>query len=98
MQADCKDVAGNPELVAEAVQTIMRVFKEENPYEKLKALTRGRKSTEEEISNLIDVLEKVPHDVKKRMKQLTAENYTGLAEELVDLYFAESGHRPDAGA
>jgi adenylosuccinate lyase len=93
-----QDVAGNPELVAEAVQTIMRVFKEENPYEKLKELTRGRKSTEEEISNLIDVLEKVPHDVKKRMKQLTAENYIGLAEELVDLYFAESGHRPDAGA
>ncbi len=93
-----RDVTDNPELVAEAVQTIMRIFKEENPYEKLKALTRGRKSTEEEITSLIESLEKVPVDIKKRMKHLTVESYTGLAEKLVDLYFAESGHRSDDGS
>lgn len=85
-----KDIEANPELVAEAIQTIMRIYKEENPYEKLKALTRGRKSTAVEIDNLIDSLEKVPQDIKARMKLLTARSYTGLAEKLVDLYFRKS--------
>lgn len=85
-----KDIDDNPELVAEAIQTAMRVYREENPYEKLKALTRGRKSTTDEIAALIDSLEKVPHDVKSRMKLLTTERYTGLAEKLVDLYFIKT--------
>jgi len=86
-EAITKDIDDNPELVAEAIQTVMRVYKEENPYEKLKALTRGRKSTAPEIAALIDSLENVPHDIKSRMKLLTTKQYTGLAENLVDLYF-----------
>lgn len=89
-EAISKDIDNNPELVAEAIQTVMRVYKEENPYEKLKALTRGRKSTADEITALIDSLEKVPHDIKSRMKRLTAGCYTGLAEKLVDLYFCRT--------
>ncbi len=85
-----RDMEDNPDLVAEAIQTIMRVYKEENPYEKLKALTRGRKSTAGEIAGLIDSLEKVPQDVRAKMKRLTADRYTGLAERLVDLYFQKT--------
>lgn len=81
------DLAANPELLAEAVQTVMRVYKEENPYEKLKRLTRGRKMTVMDLQNFVSTLEKVPDDVKKRLSSLTVSRYTGLAEALVDRYF-----------
>ena len=83
-----KDLDENLELLAEPVQTVMRVYGEENPYEKLKSLTRGRKITRQVLEQLVDGLEKVPADVKARMKTLTPDTYTGLAERLVDRYFA----------
>ncbi len=82
-----KDIDENLELLAEPVQTVMRAFEEENPYEKLKALTRGKKINRKALDDMIDALEKVPPEYKDRMKQLTVENYTGLAEKLVDKYF-----------
>ncbi len=84
-----KDIEQNPELLAEPIQTAMRVFQEENPYEKLKELTRGKKITRETLDTFIDGLEKVPSDFKKRMKELTVDKYVGLAEKLVDRYFSE---------
>ncbi len=86
-EALSKDLVNNPELLAEPIQTVMRVYEEENPYEKLKELTRGVKITQEVLDNFIDRLTKVPDEVKVRMKELTPENYVGLAEELVDEYF-----------
>lgn len=83
-----KDLDENQELLAEPIQTVMRVYGEENPYEKLKELTRGVKITTEKLESFIDSLEKVPTDVKERMKKLTPATYTGLAEKLVDEYFA----------
>lgn len=80
------DLSENMELLAEPIQTAMRVFGEENPYEKLKALTRGKKITRESLTVFIDQLDKVPTDVKEKMKELTVEKYTGLAEKLVDVY------------
>lgn len=82
-----KDLDDNQELLAEPIQTVMRVYGEENPYEKLKELTRGVKITTEKLESFIDSLEKVPADVKERMKKLTPSTYTGLAEKLVDEYF-----------
>ncbi len=82
-----KDLDNNQELLAEPIQTVMRVYGEENPYEKLKELTRGVQITTEMLENFIDSLEKVPADVKERMKKLTPATYTGLAVELVDEYF-----------
>lgn len=82
-----KDLDENQELLAEPIQTVMRVYGEENPYEKLKELTRGVSITKESLESFIDSLEKVPDDVKKRMKTLTPATYTGLAEKLVDTYF-----------
>ena len=84
-----KDIKANPELLAEAIQTAMRVFKEENPYEKLKELTRGRRVSANDISKFVDDLEKVPDAFKKRMKKLTVTDYTGLAEKLVDHYLSK---------
>ncbi len=83
-----KDLENNPELLAEAIQTAMRVFNEENPYEKLKGLTRGRRISMNDISQFVDTLEKVPESLKLRMKKLTVNHYTGLAEKLVDHYFS----------
>ena len=83
------DLKANPELLAEAIQTAMRVFKEDNPYEKLKNLTRGRRISVDDISQFVDDLEKVPEELKQRMKELTVDRYTGLAEKLVDHYFSK---------
>lgn len=83
------DIDTNLELLAEPAQTAMRVFKEENPYEKLKELTRGKKITREDFDSFVTGLENVSSDVKNRLKELTVEKYTGLAEKLVDTYFKE---------
>ena len=83
------DLENNQELLAEPIQTAMRVFGEENPYEKLKILTQGKKITRKSLDEFIDKLEKVPPDFKIRMKQLHVNNYVGIAEKLVDEYFSE---------
>ncbi len=84
-----KELEVNWELLAEPVQTVMRVYGEENPYEKLKELTRGSKITASELAVFIDSLKCVPEDVKETMKQLTPDAYTGAAVKLVDQYFKE---------
>lgn len=82
-----KDLDSNPELLAEPFQTAMRVFGEENPYERLKALTRGRKIDKKALDAFVDSLEKVPPQFKERMRTLTPAAYVGLAEKLVQQYF-----------
>ncbi|MDA3790432.1 MAG: adenylosuccinate lyase [Desulfobacula sp.] len=81
------DLENNQELLAEPFQTAMRVFGEENPYERLKDLTRGHKIEKKELQKFVNSLEKVPAEFKARMEQLTPATYVGLAEELVDTYF-----------
>ncbi len=85
-----KDLDENQELLAEPIQTVMRVFGEENPYEKLKELTRGKKITRESLHDFIDRLERVPPEYKERMKNLSVDNYIGVAERLVDQYLMKS--------
>lgn len=87
-----KDLEENLELLAEPIQTYMRICGEENPYEKMKELTRGRKITKEDLAAFIDGLEKLTEEEKIRMKQLTPLTYTGFAEQLVDEYFASIKH------
>lgn len=82
-----QDLALNVELLAEPVQTVMRVYQEENPYEKLKQLTRGQKINLQDLSAFIDSLSSLPDDVKADLKALTPATYVGLAEQLVDHYF-----------
>ena len=71
----------HPEVLAEAIQTVLRVANVEMPYEKLKALTRGKQVTMEDFAVFIDGLE-VASDVKARLRALRPETYTGLAGEL----------------
>src|SRR3989338_171767 len=71
----------HPEVIAEAIQTILRREAVEFPYEKLKALTQGREVSKEDFNNFIDSL-KVNDKVKKELLKITPENYTGLASKL----------------
>ena len=69
------------EVLAEPIQTVMRRYGIENPYEKLKALTRGEAITRETLHTFIDSLE-LDDAVKAQLRELTPANYTGLADQL----------------
>jgi adenylosuccinate lyase len=69
------------EVLAEAVQTVMRRHGLPEPYEQLKALTRGQGITEASMRGFIDSLD-LPADDKQRLLQLAPGTYTGLAESL----------------
>jgi adenylosuccinate lyase len=75
------DVAEAWEVLAEAVQSVMRRYGIPEPYEKLKALTRGQAVTKELLQEFIGTLE-IPDDEKKRLLALTPDAYTGLAADL----------------
>jgi adenylosuccinate lyase len=78
------DLHAHPEVVAEAIQTILRREGVAMPYEELKKLTRGKQVTMEDIATFIDGLE-VSDEVKQELKAITPENYVGLAEKLARL-------------
>ncbi|MEN4902849.1 adenylosuccinate lyase [Luteimonas sp. TWI1416] len=69
------------EVLAEAVQTVMRRHGLPNPYEQLKALTRGQGITAESMRAFVDGLD-LPEADKARLRALTPGAYTGLAEQL----------------
>ena len=71
----------HPEVLAEAIQTVLRANGAEMPYEKLKELTRGKQVTLEDLERFIDGLS-VGDDIKKRLKEHRPENYIGLASEI----------------
>jgi adenylosuccinate lyase len=66
------------EVLAEPIQTIMRRYNVPEPYEKLKALTRGQAITREVIAEFIETLD-VPEAAKQAMRELTPANYIGNA-------------------
>ncbi|MCC4605285.1 adenylosuccinate lyase [Xanthomonas campestris] len=69
------------EVLAEAVQTVMRRHGLPNPYEQLKALTRGQGITAASMQAFVESLQ-LPEDDKQRLRALTPGGYTGLAEQL----------------
>ena len=73
------------EMLAEAVQTVMRRHALEDPYERLKELTRGRAIDREVMRSFIATLE-LPHEVKARLEKLEPRGYVGLAAELVERF------------
>jgi adenylosuccinate lyase len=76
------DLDANWEVLAEPIQTLMRRYGIANPYEQLKALTRGRTGmTRDSLHAFIDTLA-LPDDARHRLKALTPATYTGLAAEL----------------
>ena len=69
------------EVLAEAVQTVMRRYGLPNPYEQLKALTRGHGIDEASMRTFIAGLD-LPAEAKQRLLEMTPASYTGLAERL----------------
>ncbi len=76
-----EDLNAHPEVITEAIQTILRREGVEMPYEKLKELSRGKNVTLADIHKFIDALE-VSEKIKKELLKITPENYTGLASKL----------------
>ncbi len=68
------------EVLGEAVQTVMRRYGLPNPYEQMKALTRGKRIDAERLRDFIRGLD-IPRDAKERLLTLTPAAYTGNAEE-----------------
>jgi adenylosuccinate lyase len=76
-----QDLDANWEVLAEPVQTVMRRYGIENPYEQLKELTRGKGITRDALQEFIVKLA-IPQDAKDLLLAMTPANYTGLAAQL----------------
>ena len=79
-----KELNDHWEILAEAVQTILRKAGQLDAYEKLKSFTRGQSINVEELSKHINELNISPED-KKRLSSLTPQSYIGIANKLVEL-------------
>ncbi len=75
-----EDLDANWEVLAEPIQTVMRRYGIEEPYEKLKALTRGQRIDQAGMQAFIDTLE-LPEEAKAALKRLTPASYIGNATE-----------------
>lgn len=75
------ELNNNWEVLAEPIQTIMRRYGIEKPYEKLKELTRGNKIDKETLIGFINKLA-IPDSAKKQLLQLEPKNYIGYANKL----------------
>ena len=75
-----EDLESSWEVLAEPIQTVMRRYGIENPYEKLKEMTRGKAITREDLHQLINSVE-LPDDARERLLQLTPQSYIGNADE-----------------
>lgn len=77
------DLDNAQEVLAEPIQTVMRRYRVENPYEKLKALTRGNAMTREAMLTFVesDELSAVSDADKARLREMTPATYTGNAAE-----------------
>ena len=76
-----EDLDNSWEVLAEPVQTVMRRYGIENPYEKLKELTRGKGISRAGLQDFIKTLD-IPAAEKERLMQMTPANYIGIANEL----------------
>jgi len=76
------ELENHPEIISEAIQTILRRERVKLPYEQLKVLARGKKITMKDLENFIDELDISPR-IKKELKEIKPINYVGLAKLLV---------------
>jgi adenylosuccinate lyase len=76
-----RDLDGCWEVLAEPIQTVMRRYGLENPYEQLKELTRGRAIDGQSLREFVQNLD-IPAAAKERLQRLTPGTYTGMAAEL----------------
>ena len=76
-----EDLDATWEVLAEPVQTVMRRYGVENPYEQLKELTRGKGISKEALREFINGLS-IPQQAKEQLLAMTPANYIGRAAEL----------------
>ena len=76
-----QDLEQHWEVLAEAIQTVMRRYQIDEPYEKLKAFTRGKSIDQASLQQFINELT-LPQEVKQQLQALTPSGYIGYAEEL----------------
>ncbi len=74
------DLDANWEVLAEPIQTLMRRYGIDKPYERLKELTRGHRIGREEMARFIDTLD-IPDEARRRLRELTPGTYIGNAAE-----------------
>ena len=79
------DLDANWNVIAEAIQTVMRRYHIPNAYEQVKDLTRGHGIDQARLTEFIQQLN-IPEDAKQRLLHLTPEQYTGLAQVLVKAF------------
>ena len=79
-QAVDDDIDSSWEILAEPIQTVMRRYRIEKPYEKLKELTRGKQIDQQSVQNFIKNLT-IPESAKQELLQLTPRKYLGNAVE-----------------
>ncbi len=77
------DLDNSWEVLAEAIQTVMRRYGVPKPYEQLKALTRGKGITAETLHDFVGKLD-IPEEAKKELQKLTPRTYIGIAKKLAD--------------
>ncbi len=77
-----EELGAHQEVIAEAIQTILRREGAKLPYEKLKALTRGKNVTKQDLDKFISGL-RVSKKVKNEMRRIRPENYIGLADRFI---------------
>jgi len=77
-----EDLDGSWEVLAEPIQTVMRRYGVENPYEQLKALTRGKGGITREALHAFIATLAIPQDAKDRLLAMTPASYIGKAAEL----------------
>jgi adenylosuccinate lyase len=82
-QALLNELDQNWEVLAEPIQTVMRRYGIEKPYEKLKELTRGKRVNADSMHDFIMTLS-LPDDVKAQLCQLTPASYIGRAVEFIN--------------
>jgi adenylosuccinate lyase len=68
------------EVLAEPIQTVMRRYNIEEPYEKLKALTRGQAINKELMTQFVETLD-IPEEAKQRLREMSPASYTGNAAD-----------------
>ncbi len=73
----------NWEVLAEPYQTVMRRYGIANPYEKLKALTRGQKVTRQMMLDFLETLE-IPESAREQLRELTPASYIGRAVKFAE--------------
>ena len=78
-----EELAATPEVIGEAVQTILRREGDPDAYERIKELTRGQGASLEDFRGLFDELD-VDESVREELHALTPAGYVGLGDELVD--------------